>query len=160
MNTTDKFQPSKQRLVLIAYFTDALPSDLYFAYNRIEADTGIKMDNKGKGLLRNVLTKNLKRHFRTSRAQGIELDSPANAEQIVAGSTNRVASSVKRAYKTTNSMVTTHGENLGREAFGRLSFVQQCLAGVLAGADGLKKMYARNRKALPSNVSDTTIPRL
>ncbi len=118
----------------LADFFSGLPDGEEVSWLRIEADTGIKMDWKGRGLARRALGK-LKRPYAALRGEGLRLSSPENATEIMNGRFIRIDGAVKRADKTREHIVHRHFEKMPAQEQQRML--------VLAGFFGAVRAFAK-----------------
>jgi hypothetical protein len=115
---------------LRSYF-EGVAEDEFRAWLRIEHDTGIKMDDVGKGLVRRVLP------MRSSvRGEGVVKAGPKTAMGIVEDKLSRIRGAVKRARKTTERVSTDYAERLPSEERQRLTLLRGFFGAVRAALPG------------------------
>jgi hypothetical protein len=91
---------------LAEYFA-SLPDGEEVRWIRIEADTDVKMDARGKELARRAL-KRAKRPYEAVRGDGLRLSSPENAITIARGKLLRIDGAVKVADNTQRELQKRH----------------------------------------------------
>lgn len=80
------------------YFESQADGD-ELSWMRIESDTGVTMDYRGKGLARSALRK-LRRPYEALRGHGLKMSSPDSAITIMGGKFVRIDAAVRRADRT------------------------------------------------------------
>lgn len=133
------FKASADMLKVRSFFED-MPDGSHVDYDDIEKGTGIKMDDKGKGIMRSALN-GIKREYYCRKGVGIVLDSPDNAMIITAGRGVRISNAIKKANKTSKNMLIKHYEKMDEKDRERLSAFASLLGAVTAVSSGLKKIY-------------------
>ena len=132
------FEPSEEMLKLCDLFGEMQPG-AYITYQAIEAGTGVRMDLRGKSLMRSALRK-LKTEYRSDRGIGIELASGKTAMGVITGKTRRISSSIKRANKCSNRL-TKFIDNMPETDRARFIATSSLLGAVQAVSAGLTKIY-------------------
>lgn len=135
------FKASDDMLKVREFFSD-IPDGANVDYHDIEKSTGIKMNNRGKGLMRSALN-GLKREYYCRKGEGIVLDSPDNAMVITSARGSRISSSIKKANKTSKNMLVKHYEKMNETDRERLSAFASLLGAVSAVSSGLKEIYKK-----------------
>lgn len=99
---------------LSAFFGAQADGD-YLPWFKIETDTGIKMDLRGKNLARTALRK-IKRPYLTVKGEGVRLSAPDNAIEIMGERFKRIDGSVRRADRTRSHLSDRHMHELDEGA--------------------------------------------
>lgn len=99
-------------MVLQSYFENK-PDAEEFTWLRIEADTRIKMDNRGKQLVRAALRK---RPYESIRGVGVRLSSAEAVPRMLLGKMRRIDGAVKRADSTQQKLQILHLEQMSARA--------------------------------------------
>jgi hypothetical protein len=132
------FEPSMELTVLKAFFQN-MPQGAYVLYSDIEKHTKVKMDTRGKQLMRSAL-RSLHVEYRAERGQGIEIEGVKNAMHIVTGRVKRVSKAITRADKTTAHM-TKYLDQLPPPDRDRLLATASVFGAVKTLAKGLTNIY-------------------
>lgn len=151
---TKLFEPSEEQL-RIRTVLERTPDGAYLTYKQLEAESKVKMDARGKALMRSAM-RSLGRYYRPSNGDGIELEAARNTMAIVTSRVRRVDSSLRRATKTSQSLYERHAESLPVEDRQRLGMVVSLFGAIKAMAKGLTSIY--HNKPAPLNTIST--PRL
>lgn len=99
MSAFKSIQDTEVKVQTLKEYFEAQPDGDELSWMRIEADTGIAMDLRGKGLARTALKK-LRRPYEALRGQGLRLSSPESAIVIMGGKFGRIDNAVRRADRT------------------------------------------------------------
>lgn len=129
-------QASSQTLRIENVLKSSRPGD-FITYKNIEALSGVKMDNKGKGYLRTALNR-LKLEYSPVAGQGIELASAQNAIVIVSKRVVKIDNSVKKAEKTT--------KRITNQFYDKLSESEQKNVNYLSAVFGSLRAYSQSAK--------------
>lgn len=108
-------------------------------YTTIQAATGVKMGNKGKGYMRSALNR-LKLEYSAIRGWGIELCSATNATSMIAHKVIRIDNAVKKATKTT--------KRVSDQFFDELSQPERLHVTTLRSIFSYMHDYAKNAKLI------------
>ena len=148
------FEPSKELAVLKGLLNQT-PSGAYLTYFDIEQKTNIKMDSRGKSILRSAL-RSVKREYRCNRSEGIELESPHNAMHLVTNRVKRVSNSLKKADKTTSRMAERYIDSLKKDDLERLLMTASLFGAIKTMAKGLSNIYKPMVKLtkMPASIPD------
>lgn len=146
MSNLKRFEPSPEMEALRGWLADA-PEGAYVTYVEAEKATGVRMDTRGKQLLRSAL-RSLDREYRVERGVGIELDSPENTLPIITRRFRAVSNSSKRAAKTTRILYDRHHEKLPEEDRHKVTFAASVLSTMLAMSRALSARY-RTQARIP-----------
>jgi hypothetical protein len=117
-----RFVPNPQRQADIDTITAwmlPLPDGQRTSWLEIEQQTGVKMDDRGRKLVRHVARK-LNRVYRAIPGYGFELSSAGNALDIAHVRNVRVRNEVDRASSTITNLLSRHGEQMTQDARNRL----------------------------------------
>lgn len=133
------FKPNEEMLKLKAFF-EQIPRGTYVSYTEIQSKTGIKMNDRGKQLMRSAL-RSLHYEYNCNIGNGIELESEKNCMAIVTGRMRRVSSGLKRADKTTMRMTERYLDELPPEHKNRLLATASLFGAIKAMAKGLSAIY-------------------
>jgi len=133
------FEPSKE-FMQIKSMLETIPLGSHITYAEIESKTGVKMDIRGKTILRSA-ARSLKLEYRADRGVGVEIESEKNAMHIVTGRVKRVSSSLKRADKTASRMTERYVEQLPKDDRDRLLATASLFGAIKAMAKGLANIY-------------------
>jgi len=144
------FKPNEEMLTLKAFFSE-IPKGAFLSYNEIQAKSGVKMDNRGKQLMRSAL-RSLKIEYACNSGVGIELESEKNCMYLVTGRMRKVSSGLKRADKTTTRMTERYVQDLPPADRDRLVATASLFGTIKALAKGLSDIY---KKPKLINVSET-----
>lgn len=147
------FQPSKELAVLKGLLNET-PLGSHLTYANIEAKTGIKMNTRGKSILRSAF-RSLKIEYACDVGVGVEIESDKNTMVRVTGRMKRVSGSIRRADKTTTRAVERYSEALPKDDRDRLFAVASVFGAMRAMARGLAGIY-KTPKLL--TVTDGSIP--
>jgi hypothetical protein len=119
---------------LVEFFRD-VPDGEDVAWLRVEAETGVTMDEHGKPLVRRALKK-LGRPYASVRGVGLRMSSAENALSIVQGGFVRVDNALRRTDKTREVLAARHLDQMTPGD-------QQKML-VLAGFFGAVRTFARD----------------
>jgi len=133
------FEPSIEMIKLKGFLSD-VPNDASVLYSDIEKATGVRMDLRGKALMRSALN-GLRREYRSDRGVGIQLEGSGNCMNLVTTKAVRVGSALKRANKTTIRMVDRYVEELPPPDKSRLIATASLFGAIMAMAKGLADIY-------------------
>jgi hypothetical protein len=114
-----------------------------FSWLELEQATGVKMDDRGKALLRQQLDR-INRPYLSLHGDGIELSCPTNAEEIVGRHTLRLKNAFTSAKETTDVVMVRHGKELASDVLARLTHKQAMFATLDLTAE-----LAKTTKKLP-----------
>ena len=145
------FEPSKE-IVILKGLLSQTPSGAYVTYSDIETKTNIKMDTRGKSILRSAL-RSMKREYRCNRGEGVELESQHNAMHLVTNRVKRVSNSLKKADKTTTRMAERYLDSLKKDDRDRLLMTASLFGAIKAMAKGLSNIYKPMAKLTKMPVS-------
>lgn len=124
------FQPSEEMLALRKVLSEA-PMGAYIPFKQLAEVSGVKMDGRGKALMRSAL-RGLKRYYRSDHGKGIELACPGNTMPIVSCKAGRVSSAIKTARKVSTSLYESYVSKLDPKDRERLGLYVSVLAAVEA----------------------------
>lgn len=147
------FQPSKELAVLKGMLSET-PLGAHLTYTDIELKTGIKMNARGKQILRSAFN-SLKMSYACDIGVGVWIESDKNTMIRVTGKMKRVSGSIRRADKETTRSVERYGEALPKDDRDRLFAVASVFGAMRAMAKGLAGIY-KTPKLL--TVTDGAIP--
>lgn len=145
-----QFEPSEEMLKIKTVLESA-PIGSYIAYSDLEAKTGVRMDTRGKSLMRSAC-RSLKISYRCARGDGIELEGPENAMGIVTSNMKRVDNGIKKTTKVSTRLQLRHASEMKDEDRNRLTAAVSLFGAIRAMASGLSKIYSDKPEAL--NVVD------
>lgn len=141
------FTPNPQKAFdksLLREFLGELKNGARVSWVEIEQGTGIKMDRRGQPLVRAVL-KETGREYLALPGHGIEMSSPDNALDIVAGRLRRVDNALSVATKVTANVVSQHLEAMPSDRRQEILRTQALLSTLRFVGEGGRKP----RPALP-----------
>jgi hypothetical protein len=126
------------------------PHGILLSYNKVEEDTGIKMDVKGQAKLRRAILVN-KREYVLQVGIGYELAQPSTAMSVVDTGINRIENSFKRAERRINNIEDNFMPDLSTEDKASLLFKKSVVGAVQNSIENSKKLYGRtpNQLAVP-----------
>ena len=133
------FEPSKE-LVVLKSFLNEVPLGGFISYKDIEAKTEIKMNERGKSILRSAL-RSLKMEYRCDKGNGIEIESDKNTMHIVTDKVKRVGNSLRRADRTIVRMTERYVDQLPKPDRDRLLSTASLFGAIRAMAKGLSNIY-------------------
>ena len=133
------FEPSKE-LVVLKSFLNEVPLGGFISYKDIEAKTEIKMNERGKSILRSAL-RSLKMEYRCDKGNGIEIESDKNTMHIVTDRVKRVSNSLRRADRTVIRMTERYVDQLPKPDRDRLLSTASLFGAIRAMAKELSNIY-------------------
>ena len=133
------FEPSKE-LVVLKSFLNEVPLGGFISYKDVEAKTEIKMNERGKSILRSAL-RSLKMEYRCDKGNGIEIESDKNTMHIVTDKVKRVGNSLRRADRTIVRMTERYVDQLPKPDRDRLLSTASLFGAIRAMAKGLSNIY-------------------
>lgn len=148
---------SEESLTLIKYL-EGVEHGQILSYQKIEQDTGVKMNTpEGRSYLRTAC-KRLRREYSCLRGVGIELASPKTATTLIVGRLVKIDNAVKRAERTYNNVSVAFYDELSQEEQRQINFVGAAFGAIRVASEN-GKYYLRNAKkvessnpALPENI--------
>jgi hypothetical protein len=150
------FKPSEEMLKLKAFFIN-VPNGAYLTYKNIEKQTEIKMDSRGRQLMRSALH-SLKREYNCDIGKGIEIEASHNCMSIVTGRVRKVSGTLKRADKTASRMAGRYLDDMPPEDRNRLLATASLFGAIKAMAKGLTDIYGQKPKSL-NTINQQNIPK-
>lgn len=121
--------------------------DTQISYLEIEDITGIPMDQKGKGYLRNA-AKYCGVEYSAVPKYGIEIAGPNNGTQIIGGRLARIDAATRRAETATKNIQKRYIRDMDDESQKTIIFLGSVFGAIRASAEGYKRL-AMTRKAAP-----------
>lgn len=148
---------SEDTLTLIRYL-EGVEHGQMLSYQKIEQDTGVKMDTPaGKSYLRTACKK-LHREYSCLRGVGIELASPKSATTLVVGRLVKIDNAVKRGERTYNNVSIAFYNELPPAEQKQINFIGAAFGAIRVAAEN-GKYYLKNTvransaaPALPENI--------
>lgn len=125
--------------------------DAQISYLEIEDATGIPMDKKGKGYLRNA-AKYCGVEYSAVPKYGIEIAGPNNGNQIIGGRLARIDSATRRAEMATKNISKRYIKDMSEEDQKTILFLGSVFGAIRASAEGYKRL-AVARKPQPALVN-------
>ena len=98
----------QQQIEKLAEYIGKQPDGAELRWLQVEHETDIKMDPKGRDLVRYVVRKRLKREYDTDIGTGIVLSSPQNGLGIVLRACERIGGAIKGAAKKHRRVADRH----------------------------------------------------
>lgn len=121
--------------------------DTQISYLEIEDATGITMDLKGKGYLRNA-AKYCGVEYSAVPKYGIEIAGPNNGTQIIGGRLARIDAATRRAETATKNISKRYLHDMDDESQKTIIFLGSVFGAIRASAEGYKRL-AMSRKESP-----------
>lgn len=121
--------------------------DTQISYLEIEDATGIPMDQKGKGYLRNA-AKYCGVEYSAVPKYGIEIAGPNNGTQIIGGRLARIDAATRRAETATKNIQKRYIKDMDEESQKTIIFLGSVFGAIRASAEGYKRL-ALTRKTAP-----------
>ena len=147
---------SEESLTLIKYLKTVEHGQI-LSYQKIEQETGVKMDTAGKSYLRTACKK-LKREYSCLRGVGIEMASTKTASTLVIGRLVKIDNAVKRGERTYNNVSMAFYNELPAQEQKQINFVGAAFGAIRVAAEN-GKYYLKNtikvnksEPALPENI--------
>lgn len=145
---------SEETLRIINYLQD-VPHGQYLTYDQIQKDTGVNMDNKGKGYLRTACKK-LKRLYSCNIGHGINLIDEKTATTKLVHDNIKIGRTTNRARRAQKIIVNDFYQKLRPEEQKLCVFYGACY-GAIASATRKAKHYLENTTVsmppmLPENI--------
>jgi hypothetical protein len=148
---------SEESLTLIKYL-EGVEHGQILSYQKIEQDTGVKMDTAaGKSYLRTACKK-LHREYSCLRGVGIEMASPKSATTLVVGRLIKIDNAVKRGERTYNNVSVAFYNELPPNEQKQINFIGAAFGAIRVAAEN-GKYYLKNATkangnapALPENI--------
>ena len=104
---------ASQEYINLLDFIAIQPDGADLDYNQVARETGVKMDNRGKAILRRVIEA-CGRRYTLKRKYGYILDSPENALEISDNSIVKFVRQTVRTKKTTEVILDRHSKALDK----------------------------------------------
>lgn len=134
------FEPSEEMLKLRALF-DNIPRDYSISWDEIGSKSSVKMDIRGKELVRSAL-RSLDLEYLPIRGWGIRIEGVDSAMAIVGGRGKRTYNQVRKLSKSSKHHFDEYAPHLPQAERERLGLVAG-LAGIMIGtAKGLAKAFS------------------
>lgn len=121
--------------------------DTKISYLEIESATGIPMDKKGKGYLRNA-AQYCGVEYSAVPKYGIEIAGPNNGTQIIGGRLGRIDAATRRAEKATKNISQRYIKDMDHDSQKTIIFLGSVFGAIRASAEGYKRL-ALTRKSAP-----------
>lgn len=132
---------SQQTLRIENILKKSKPGD-FVTYKNIESQSGVKMDNKGKGYLRTALNR-LKLEYSPVHGEGIELASSSNAIALVSKRVIKIDNSVKKAEKTTKRITNQFYDKLSEAEQKNVNYLSAVFASLRAYSQSAKFFFKK-----------------
>jgi len=145
---------SEDSLTLINYLKDVEHGQI-LSYQKIEQDTGVKMDKQaGKSYLRTACKK-LKREYSCLRGVGIELASVKTASTLIVGRLVKVDNAVKKAERTYKNVSIAFYNELPPQEQKQINFIGAAFGAIRVAAEN-GKYYLKN--VIKANALNPVLP--
>lgn len=122
--------------------------DTRISYLEIEEVTGVVMDRKGKGYLRNA-AKYSGVEYSAIPKYGIEIAGPNNGTQIIGGRLARIDAATRRAELATKNISMRYLGEMSREDKNTVLFLGSVFGAIRASAEGYRRL-AQSKKPVPA----------
>jgi len=137
---------SKETLQLQSYIEMKKPGDV-ISFLKIEKDTGIKMDERGKQHLRSALHR-AKIEYSSIRSYGVKLADPETTMGILSHRLTKIDKSVKRADKTQKNLQQKFFSELPVQEQRDILYIGSVFGAISAAAENGKLIYGRHTKKI------------
>lgn len=144
---------SEDTLKLQAYL-EKQKNGAELSYMRIEHDTGVVMDSRGKGYLRTALRR-AKLESSTERNVGIVLADSKNAMGIIVNKLQKIDRTVKRGEKTHKNIQEQFFHSLTPEKQREILYIGAVFGAIRVAAENGKVIYSKKPREISTNI---TIP--
>ena len=118
--------------------------DQRISYLEIEDATGVKMDLRGKGYLRNA-AKYSGVEYSAIPKYGIEIAGPNNGTQIIGGRLARIDAATRRAETATKNINRRYLGDMSQEDQKTILFLGSVFGAIRASAEGYKRLAQARR---------------
>ena len=152
------FQITKSTLKISQYLATKEPGN-FIEYSKIEKNTGVKMDDQGKGYLRTAL-KRLKLEYLSYKGFGIELANEETTITVINGRVRKIDNSVKGAERSHKILTTKHYDQLNESDRKRADFVGSVFAIIRAESKAMQKIMVSKEPQKLGNYMKPTPPKL
>lgn len=138
-------QVSEETLLIQAWLCEQLPGTRW-TYTEIESCTGVQMDMKGKERLRSA-ARRAQVEYACIPGRGIELASPDNGVQILAGKLSRMYTAVKRGDRCHRNIQEKFQDGMTAENKQQMLLVGAAFGAIRAATEGGRRLYAPRKIA-------------
>lgn len=146
---------SKETLLLESYLAKKKAGE-ELSYNKIETDTGVTMDETGKGKLRSALRR-AKLEASTIKGYGIKLADVSSAMEIVTHRLNKIDRAVKRGEKTHKTIQEQFFSSLPPDEQKEILYLGAVFGAIRVASDNGKMVYSRKKEL--TNTISIPVPR-
>jgi len=119
--------------------------DTKISYLEIEDATGVPMDNKGRGYLRNA-ARYCGVEYSAVPKYGIEIAGPNNGTEIIGGRLARIDAATRRAEIATKNISKRHLAAMSNEDQKAIVFLGSVFGAIRANAEGYKRLTASRKR--------------
>jgi len=145
---------SEESLKIITFLNKCNNGDI-LSYDKIQEETGVKMNTFGKSYLRTAVNK-CGLVYGCIRGYGIKLADAQSTMSLVTHRLGKITSTVKKANKTQKTLVSQFLEELSPPEQKQILFIGAIFGAIKVAADNGKLIYSNNK--ISNNSSRIDLP--
>lgn len=152
-------QVSQETLILQNYLVEKCKEGEEISFARIQNDTKVKMDSKGKQYLRTAF-KRAKLIYLSIRGYGIKIAESSDTMPILVNKLGRIDKAVKRADKTQKTLQSKFFDSLEPHEQKEILYIGAVFGAIRVAADNGKLIYQKTKNKMSESTMNIPIPQL